>query len=102
VLAKFLMAAALQANCHGPFLQQLFTAIQPSHFVARCSKENYMPDDMKDMKKDQGQNPGQSGQQPGQPQQQQDDPSKKNPTQDRTQEQDDKQKQDQGGQRRAS
>jgi hypothetical protein len=36
-----------------------------------------MPDDMKDMKKDQGQNPGQSGQQPGQPQQQQDDPSKK-------------------------
>jgi hypothetical protein len=51
-----------------------------------------------DMKKDPGQNPGQSGQ----PQQKQDDPSKKNPTQD-TNQQDDKQKQqDQGGQRRAS
>ena len=61
-----------------------------------------MPDDVKDMKKDQGQNPGQSGLQPGQPQQQHDDVAKKNPAQDRNQEQDDRQKQDQGGQRRAS
>jgi len=52
-----------------------------------------------EMKKEQGQNPGQSAQ----PQQKQDDPSKKIPTQDHTQGQDDKQKQqDQGGQRRAS
>jgi hypothetical protein len=57
-----------------------------------------MPDDIK---KDQGQNPGQSG--PGEQQQKHDDPSKKNPAQDRNQGQDDKQKQqDQGGQRRAS
>jgi hypothetical protein len=75
------------------------TTIQALRSEARCSRETYMTDDMK---KDQGQNPGQSGQQPGQPQQKQDDPSKKNPTQDRNQEQDDKQKQDQGGQRRAS
>jgi hypothetical protein len=69
--------------------------IKQSHFLVRCSKENHMAEDMK---KDQGQNPGQSGQ----PQQKQDDPSKKNPTQD-TNQQDDKQKQqDQGGQRRAS
>jgi hypothetical protein len=44
-----------------------------------------------DIKKDQGQSPGQSGQQPGQPQQQHDDLSKKNPAQDRNQQQDDKQ-----------
>jgi hypothetical protein len=69
--------------------------IQQSHLSARCLKENHMAEDIK---KDQGQNPGQSGQ----PQQKQDDPSKKNPTQD-TNQQDDKQKQqDQGGQRRAS
>jgi hypothetical protein len=94
--------AALQAKRHRPLVQSTFTVIQPSRSEARCSKENYMPDDMKDMKKDQGQNPGQSGHQPGQPQQQHDDVSKKNPAQDRNQEQDDKQKQDQGGQRRAS
>ena len=97
---EFLIDAALQANCHGPPLRLTFTAIQPSHFVARRSKENYMAEDIK---KDQGQSPGQSGQQPGQPQQQDDDVSKKNPAQDRNQQQDDKQKQqDQGGQRRAS
>ena len=54
-----------------------------------------------DMKKDQGQNPGQSGQQPGQ--QKYVDATKKNPAHDRNQDRDDKQKQqDQGGQRRAS
>ncbi len=101
MLAKFSIDAALQANCHGPFVRLTFTAIQPSHFVARRSKENYMAEDIK---KDQSQNPGQSGQQPGQPQQQHDDVAKKNPAQDRNQQQDDnKQKQqDQGGQRRAS
>jgi hypothetical protein len=35
-------------------VQPTFTAIQPSHSAARCSKENDMPDDMKDTKKDQG------------------------------------------------
>jgi hypothetical protein len=54
-----------------------------------------------DIKKDQSQDRGRSGQQSGQPRQQHDDVSKKNPAQDRTQQQDDKQ-QDQGGQRRAS
>jgi hypothetical protein len=54
-----------------------------------------------EIKKDQGQKPGQSVQQSGQPQQKHDDVSKKNPAP--NQEQDDKQKQqDQGGQRRAS
>jgi len=54
-----------------------------------------------EIKKDQGQDPGQSVQQPGQPQQKHDDVSKKNPAP--NQAQDDKQKQqDQGGQRRAS
>jgi hypothetical protein len=100
VLAKFSIDAALQANCHAPFVRLTFTAIQPSHFVARRSKENCMAEDIK---KEQSQNPGQSGQQPGQPQQQHDDVAKKNPAQDRNQQQDDKQKQqDQGGQRRAS
>ena len=80
VLAKFSIDAALQANCHGPFVRLTFTAIHPSHFVARRSKENYMAEDIK---KDQSQNPGQSGQQPGQPQQQHDDVAKKNPAQDR-------------------
>jgi hypothetical protein len=93
VLAKFLVDAALQPDCDGPLLQLTFIAIQPSHSVARRSKENYMADDIK---KDQDQNPGQSGQQSGQPQQHHDDLSKKNPAQDRNQQQ------DQGVQRRAS
>ena len=56
-----------------------------------------------DMKKNQGQQPGQSGQQSGQPQQTKpQDPSKKDPSQNKGG-QDDKHKQhDQGGQRRAS
>ena len=46
-----------------------------------------------EIKKDQGQNPGQSGQQSGQEQQKNpQDISKKNPSQDRNKEQDDKQK----------
>jgi hypothetical protein len=98
VLAKFFLMPHFRPIVTG--LRLTFSAIQPSHFVARRSKENYMADDIK---KDQGQNPGQSGQQPGQPQQQHDDVSKKAPAQDRNQQQDDKQKQqDQGDQRRAS
>jgi hypothetical protein len=57
-----------------------------------------------DMKKNQGQQPGQSGQQSGQPQQTKpQDPSKKDPSKNLKEGQDDKHKQqDQGGQRRAS
>jgi hypothetical protein len=56
-----------------------------------------------DMKKEQGQNPEHSGQQHGHQPPKQEDTSKKNPTQDRSQEQDDKQKQtDPGGKRKAS
>jgi hypothetical protein len=57
-----------------------------------------------DVQKNQGQNPGQSGQQSGQQQQKNpQDVSKKDPSQDRNKEHDDKQgQQDQGGQRRAS
>src|ERR1700733_8619547 len=97
---SFNQEAALPANRLTAAVQRRFAP--PPSTVALLSaifKENQMADDVK---KDQGQSPGQPGQQSGQ-QQKYEDPSKKNPAQDRNQEQDDHQKrQDQGGQRRAS
>jgi len=97
---EFLNTPHLQANRARPFCatnvrnHNLAVALRSAML-----KENHMTDEIK---KDQGQNPGQSGEQSGQPQQKHEDASKKNPTQDRNQGQDDKQQQDQGGQRRAS
>jgi hypothetical protein len=81
---------------------QLNTRITTQTVALRSAtlKEIQMTDDMK---KEPGQNPEHSGQQYGQQHPKQEDASKKNPTQDRSQEQDDKQKQtEQGGRRKAS
>ena len=70
--------------------------------AAQADKGEFQMTD--NVQKNQGQNPGQSGQQSGQQQQKNpQDVSKKDPSQDRNKEQDDRQGQkDQGGQRRAS
>jgi hypothetical protein len=89
------------AQLRRPFVHPRYAPSFDRHAAQAVLKENSMADDVQ---KNQGQNPGQSGQQSGQQQQRNpQDVSKKDPSQDRNKEHDDKQgQQDQGGQRRAS
>jgi hypothetical protein len=90
------------AQPHRPFVHPRYAPPFNRHAAAQADKGEFQMTD--NVQKNQGQNPGQSGQQSGQQQQKNpQDVSKKDPSQDRNKEQDDRQGQkDQGGQRRAS